>query len=58
MTQQFKAQVAGRYMSMTVNSRNISIHESYWLEEGDEMVRPIGAYIMLVAESPDPEETR
>jgi hypothetical protein len=50
----FKAKEKGRYLSMTVEGRNISIHESIFLEKGETMNRPERAFIMLVVESPEP----
>lgn len=54
----FKAKVDGKYLSMTVVGRNISIHESKLLYRGEKMERPEGAYIMFIAEAPEPEETQ
>lgn len=52
----FVAKIKGRYLSMTVDGRNINIHESHWLEEGDVMKRPEGAHIVMIVESPDQHE--
>lgn len=54
--QRFVAKEPGKYLSMTVDGRNISIHESRYLEEGDTMLRPDDAFIMLVVDSPENNE--
>lgn len=52
----YKATEGGKYLSMTVEGRNISIHESRFLEEGESMDRPRGAFILLIVAAPEPEE--
>lgn len=52
----FKAQYPGKYLSMTVVGREISIHDSQYLKKGETMQRPKGAFIMFVAEEPGPDE--
>lgn len=52
----FKATEAGKYLSMTVEGRNISIHESKYLEEGETINRPRGAFVLLIVAAPEPEE--
>lgn len=52
----FKAQFPGKYLSMTVVGREISIHDSKYLQKGETMQRPRGAFIMYVAEEPGPDE--
>lgn len=54
----FKAKEAGKYLSMTVDGRAISIHHSHYLEKGETMDRPDGAFILLIVASPEPEEER
>jgi len=54
--QKFTAKEPGKYLSMTVEGRNISIHESRYLEEGETMTRPDSAFILLIVDSPDNNE--
>ena len=54
--QKFTAKEPGKYLSMTVDGRAISIHESRYLEEGETMTRPNNAFILLVVDSPDNNE--
>ena len=51
----FRAKEAGRYLAMTVNGRDISIHESRYLDKGELMNHPDGAFVMMVVASPESE---
>lgn len=53
-----KAKEAGKYLSMTVVGRDISIHESRYLEKGETMDRPNRAFVLMVVAAPEPEEER
>ena len=54
----FEAKERGRYLSMTVDGRDISIHDSQYLEKGGRMTYPEAAFVMLVVASPDTREDR
>jgi len=54
----YKAKEAGKYLSMTVDGRAISIHHSHYLEKGETIERHCGAFILLIVASPEPDEER
>lgn len=52
---QYKATQAGRHLSMFVNNitRSIRILETKYLEVGETIDRPDGAYILLIVDTPE-----